>query len=45
MAVAGFSVGDFTGTTSTITGTMVGADELSAVRGWVEAPVSAGGRG
>jgi flavin reductase (DIM6/NTAB) family NADH-FMN oxidoreductase RutF/polyisoprenoid-binding protein YceI len=34
------TVGDFTGTTSTITGTMVGAAELSAVRGWVEAPVS-----
>lgn len=34
------TVGDFTGTTSTITGAMVGAAELSGVRGWVEAPVN-----
>jgi polyisoprenoid-binding protein YceI len=33
------TVGDFTGTTSTMTGEMVGAADLSAVRGWVEAPV------
>jgi polyisoprenoid-binding protein YceI len=33
------TVGDFTGTTSTMTGEMIGAADLSAVRGWVEAPV------
>jgi polyisoprenoid-binding protein YceI len=33
------TVGDFTGTTSTMTGEMIGASDLSAVRGWVEAPV------
>jgi polyisoprenoid-binding protein YceI len=33
-------VGDFTGTTTTLTGEMTGGPELSSVRGWVEAPVS-----
>ena len=33
------SGGDFVGTTSTITGELKGADEVSGVRGWVEAPV------
>jgi polyisoprenoid-binding protein YceI len=33
------TVGDFTGTTSTVTGEMTGGTDLSAVRGWVEAPV------
>jgi polyisoprenoid-binding protein YceI len=33
------SGGDFVGITSTITGEMKGADDLSGVRGWVEAPV------
>jgi polyisoprenoid-binding protein YceI len=33
------TVGDFTGTTSTMTGRLVGAADLPAVRGWVEAPV------
>ncbi|MBA3316656.1 MAG: YceI family protein [Gemmatimonadales bacterium] len=33
------TVGDFTGTTSTITGQLAGAADLAAVRGWVEAPV------
>lgn len=32
------TVGDFTGTTTTVTGEMTGG-ELPAVRGWVEAPV------
>jgi polyisoprenoid-binding protein YceI len=31
--------GDFTGTTRTVTGEMTGGENLSAVRGWVEAPV------
>jgi polyisoprenoid-binding protein YceI len=31
--------GDFTGTTSTVSGEMTGGDSLGAVRGWVEAPV------
>jgi polyisoprenoid-binding protein YceI len=35
------TAGDFTGTTTTITGEMRGGNELSAVRGWVEAPVVA----
>jgi polyisoprenoid-binding protein YceI len=34
------TAGDFTGTTTTITGEMTGGDKLSAVRGWVEAPVN-----
>jgi polyisoprenoid-binding protein YceI len=33
------TVGDFTGTTSTVTGQLSGAPELAAVHGWVEAPV------
>lgn len=33
------TVGDFTGTTTTVTGEMTGGDGLSDVRGWVEAPV------
>jgi polyisoprenoid-binding protein YceI len=31
--------GDFTGTTTTVTGEMTGGASLSAVRGWVESPV------
>jgi polyisoprenoid-binding protein YceI len=34
------TLGDFTGTTTTITGELVGGAALSAVRGWVEAPVA-----
>lgn len=34
------TAGDFTGTTSTVTGTLVGAATLAEVRGWVEAPVA-----
>jgi polyisoprenoid-binding protein YceI len=34
------TVGDFTGTTSAVTGEMTGGADLSAVRGWVEAPVN-----
>jgi polyisoprenoid-binding protein YceI len=34
------TVGDFTGTTNAVTGEMTGGADLSAVRGWVEAPVS-----
>ena len=33
------NVGDFTGITSTVTGEMTGGADLTAVRGWVEAPV------
>lgn len=33
------TTGDFTGTTRTMTGRMTGGPDLSAVRGWVEAPV------
>jgi hypothetical protein len=33
------TTGDFTGTTTTVTGEMTGGTELAAVRGWVEAPV------
>jgi polyisoprenoid-binding protein YceI len=33
------TVGDFTGTTRTMTGQVAGASGLSSVRGWVEAPV------
>jgi polyisoprenoid-binding protein YceI len=33
------TVGDFTGATSAMTGEMNGGADLSAVRGWVEAPV------
>jgi polyisoprenoid-binding protein YceI len=31
--------GDFTGTTTTVTGEMTGGESLGSVRGWVEAPV------
>jgi polyisoprenoid-binding protein YceI len=34
------NVGDFTGTTSTLSGAMTGGADLGAVRGWVEAPVA-----
>ena len=34
------SVGDFIGTTTTVTGEITGGPELDAVRGWVEAPVA-----
>lgn len=33
------TVGDFVGTTSTVTGELTGAPTLSGVKGWVEAPV------
>ena len=33
------TLGDFTGTTRTVTGQLTGAPEISSVRGWVEAPV------
>lgn len=33
------TAGDFIGTTSKVSGEMTGADDLSGVRGWVEAPV------
>jgi polyisoprenoid-binding protein YceI len=33
------TVGDFVGTTKVVSGEVTGASELSAVRGWVEAPV------
>jgi polyisoprenoid-binding protein YceI len=33
------TVGDFVGTTSTVSGQLTGAPELTRVRGWVEAPV------
>jgi len=34
------TVGDFTGTTTTLTGEMSGGPGLAAIHGWVEAPVS-----
>jgi polyisoprenoid-binding protein YceI len=34
------TVGDFTGTTSTVSGQLRGAPDLPRVRGWVEAPVA-----
>ncbi len=34
------TAGDFTGTTTTVTGEMTGGNALSEVRGWVEAPVN-----
>ncbi len=34
------TAGDFTGTTTTVTGEMTGGAGLSEVRGWVEAPVN-----
>jgi polyisoprenoid-binding protein YceI len=34
------NVGNFTGVTTTLQGELVGGDDLSQVRGWVEAPVS-----
>ena len=33
------TAGDFTGTTTTVAGQVVGAPDLTGVRGWVEAPV------
>jgi polyisoprenoid-binding protein YceI len=33
------TVGDFVGTTTTVSGQVTGAPELAGVRGWVEAPV------
>jgi hypothetical protein len=33
------TMGDFTGTTTTVTGEMTGGATLASVRGWVEAPV------
>jgi len=33
------TLGDFTGTTSSVTGQMTGGATLASVRGWVEAPV------
>jgi len=33
------TVGDFTGTTTTVTGEMTGGESVAAVRGWVESPV------
>jgi polyisoprenoid-binding protein YceI len=33
------NVGDFTGTTSTVTGALTGGGDFTAVRGWVETPV------
>ncbi|MGH7569476.1 MAG: YceI family protein [Gemmatimonadales bacterium] len=33
------TLGDFVGRTDSVTGAMTGGDDLSAVRGWVEAPV------
>jgi polyisoprenoid-binding protein YceI len=33
------TVGDFTGTTKTVTGQITGAPDLAGIRGWVEAPV------
>lgn len=34
------TLGDFTGTTTTVSGRMTGGVDLDAVRGWVEAPVN-----
>lgn len=34
------TAGDFVGTTSTVSGELAGAADLSGVRGWVEAPVA-----
>jgi polyisoprenoid-binding protein YceI len=34
------TMGDFTGTTTTVSGEMTGGSDLGAVRGWVEAPVN-----
>ena len=33
------TLGDFTGTTQTVTGAMAGGPDLASVQGWVEAPV------
>jgi len=33
------TLGDFTGTTRTVTGQLTGAPDIGSVRGWVEAPV------
>jgi polyisoprenoid-binding protein YceI len=34
------TVGDFVGTTTTVSGQLTGASELTGVQGWVEAPVN-----
>jgi polyisoprenoid-binding protein YceI len=34
------TLGDFTGTTTTVTGRLTGAADLAGARGWVEAPVN-----
>jgi polyisoprenoid-binding protein YceI len=34
------TVGDFTGTTTAVSGEMTGGSDLASVRGWVEAPVA-----
>jgi hypothetical protein len=34
------TAGDFVGTTSTVTGRLTGASDVTGVRGWVEAPVN-----
>lgn len=34
------TTGDFVGTTTTVSGVLVGAADLAGVRGWVEAPVA-----
>jgi polyisoprenoid-binding protein YceI len=34
------TMGDFTGITTTVSGQMTGGSDLSAVRGWIEAPVN-----
>lgn len=34
------TLGDFTGTTTTVTGRLAGAADLAGARGWVEAPVN-----
>ena len=34
------TLGDFTGTTTTLTGELTGGPDLASVRGWVEAPVA-----
>jgi polyisoprenoid-binding protein YceI len=33
------NVGDFTGATTTVSGELIGGDDITGVRGWVEAPV------
>jgi polyisoprenoid-binding protein YceI len=34
------TLGDFTGTTTTLTGQLIGAENVESVRGWVEAPAA-----